>query len=49
LGLKRQFSILDASDTTQIIAEMIGSTDKNRAKALQWQIGPQAPVLYPRR
>ncbi|MBK6655181.1 UvrD-helicase domain-containing protein [Zoogloea sp.] len=38
LGLKPQFSILDASDTTQIIAEMIGSTDKNRAKALQWQI-----------
>jgi ATP-dependent DNA helicase Rep len=38
LGLKPQFSILDASDTTQIIAEMTGNTDKNRAKALQWQI-----------
>ncbi|RTL25289.1 MAG: ATP-dependent DNA helicase Rep, partial [Rhodocyclaceae bacterium] len=38
LGLKPQFSILDASDTTQIIAEMTASTDKNRAKALQWQI-----------
>src|SRR5574343_644030 len=38
LGLKPQFSILDAGDTTQIIAEMTGNTDKNRAKALQWQI-----------
>jgi len=38
LGLKPAFSILDASDTTQIIAEMTGNTDKNRAKALQWQI-----------
>jgi ATP-dependent DNA helicase Rep len=38
LGLKPQFSILDASDTTQIIAELTGNTDKNRAKALQWQI-----------
>ena len=35
LGLKPQFSILDASDTTQIIAELTGNTDKNRAKALQ--------------
>jgi ATP-dependent DNA helicase Rep len=49
LGLKPQFSILDASDTTQLIAEMSGSTDKIRAKALQWQIGPQAPVVGPRR
>jgi ATP-dependent DNA helicase Rep len=38
LGLKPQFSILDSTDTTQIIAEMTGNTDKNRAKALQWQI-----------
>jgi hypothetical protein len=29
LGLKPQFSILDASDTTQIIAEMIGRREKS--------------------
>ncbi|HNH17985.1 UvrD-helicase domain-containing protein [Zoogloea sp.] len=38
LGLKPQFSILDASDIAQIIADVSGNTDKARAKALQWQI-----------
>ncbi|MDY0011903.1 MAG: UvrD-helicase domain-containing protein [Rhodocyclaceae bacterium] len=37
-GLKPQFSILDASDTTQIVAEIARDADKARAKALQWQI-----------
>ncbi|MCB1954155.1 MAG: UvrD-helicase domain-containing protein [Rhodocyclaceae bacterium] len=37
-GLKPQFSILDASDTVQIVADVSGNTDKARAKALQWQI-----------
>ncbi len=38
LGLKPQFSILDAADIAQIIADVSGNTDKARAKALQWQI-----------
>ncbi len=39
LGLKPQFSILDACDTTQIIAEAAAATPtRHRAKALQWQI-----------
>ncbi len=38
LGLKPQFSILDASDATQIITEVSGNTDKVLAKSLQWQI-----------
>jgi ATP-dependent DNA helicase Rep len=37
-GLKPQFSILDASDAAQIVAEIAGDADKARAKALQWQI-----------
>ncbi len=37
-GLKPQFSILDASDTVQIVADVSGNADKARAKALQWQI-----------
>ena len=37
-GLKPQFSILDASDTVQIVADVSGDTDKARAKAMQWQI-----------
>ncbi|WP_332671649.1 UvrD-helicase domain-containing protein [Aromatoleum sp.] len=37
-GLKPQFSILDASDTVQIVAELSRESDKARAKAMQWQI-----------
>ena len=37
-GLKPQFSILDASDAAQIVAEIAKDADKARAKALQWQI-----------
>ena len=34
LGLKPQFSILDSTDTTQIIAEMTGNTDKNNERRI---------------
>ena len=37
-GLKPQFSILDASDTVQIVADISRDSDKARAKAMQWQI-----------
>src|SRR5574337_826144 len=37
-GLKPQFSILDASDTVQIVSDISRDSDKARAKAMQWQI-----------
>ncbi|HNQ76232.1 MAG TPA: UvrD-helicase domain-containing protein, partial [Pseudothauera hydrothermalis] len=37
-GLKPQFSILDAADTVQIVAEAARDADKGIAKQLQWQI-----------
>nr|MBL8455266.1 UvrD-helicase domain-containing protein [Zoogloeaceae bacterium] len=37
-GLKPQFSILDASDTVQIVADIARDTDKGIAKQMQWQI-----------
>jgi len=37
-GLKPQFSILDASDTIQIVADVAGDNDKGIAKQMQWQI-----------
>ncbi len=37
-GLKPQFSILDASDTVQIVADVAKDTDKGIAKQMQWQI-----------
>ncbi|GHT86234.1 ATP-dependent DNA helicase Rep [Betaproteobacteria bacterium] len=37
-GLKPQFSILDAADTVQIVADLAGDTDRGIAKPLQWQI-----------
>ncbi|HJV24239.1 MAG TPA: UvrD-helicase domain-containing protein [Aromatoleum sp.] len=37
-GLKQQFSILDASDTVQIVSDVSGDTDKLRARSMQWQI-----------
>ena len=37
-GLKPQFSILDASDTVQIVADIAGDADKGIAKQMQWQI-----------
>ena len=37
-GLKPQFSILDASDTVQIVSDIARDTDKGIAKQMQWQI-----------
>lgn len=37
-GLKPQFSILDASDTVQIVADIARDADKGIAKQMQWQI-----------
>ena len=37
-GLKPQFSILDASDTVQIVSDVAGDNDKGIAKQMQWQI-----------
>jgi ATP-dependent DNA helicase Rep len=37
-GLKPQFSILDASDTVQIVADIARDADKGVAKQMQWQI-----------
>jgi hypothetical protein len=45
LGLKPQVANREPKDTTHNNGEMIGSTEKNRAKALQWQFGPKAPFL----
>jgi ATP-dependent DNA helicase Rep len=38
LGLKPGFSILDPSDIEPIVAELIGTTDRSRARAAQWRI-----------
>ena len=37
-GLKPQFSILDASDAAQIVAEIARTADKAQARALLWRI-----------
>ncbi len=37
-GLKPQFSILDTSDTTQIVADISPDADRAYARSLQWQI-----------
>lgn len=37
-GLKPQFSILDASDATQIVQDLASETDKDIARQLHWQI-----------
>ncbi len=36
--MKPQFSILDASDTVQIVSDVAGDSDKGIAKQMQWQI-----------
>ena len=37
-GLKPQFSILDAADTAQIVADIAGDEEKGIARQLQWRI-----------
>ncbi len=38
LGYKPQFSILDASDSFKIVADILATTDKKLLKQTQWQI-----------
>jgi ATP-dependent DNA helicase Rep len=46
-GLKPQFSILDASDTVQIVADLAGDADKGIAKQMQWQISAWKNAMIP--
>ena len=46
-GLKPQFSILDASDTTQIVSDVVGDTDRAYARSLQWQISAWKNAMVP--
>ena len=46
-GLKPQFSILDASDTVQIVSDLSGNSDKVRARSMQWQISSWKNALVP--
>ena len=39
LGLKPGFSILDPGDIEPIVAELMQTTDRARARAAQWRIG----------
>jgi len=38
IGLKPGFSILDPADIEPIVADLIGTTDRTRARAAQWSI-----------
>ncbi len=38
LGLSSRFSILDPDDTESIVAELVATTDRARARAAQWAI-----------
>jgi ATP-dependent DNA helicase Rep len=38
LGLKPSFSILDPSDLESIVAELVGTVDRGRARRAQWKI-----------
>ncbi|MDR2689561.1 MAG: UvrD-helicase domain-containing protein [Azoarcus sp.] len=46
-GLKPQFSILDAADTAQIVADIAGDADRGVAKRLQWQISSWKNAMIP--
>ncbi|HRP98560.1 MAG TPA: 3'-5' exonuclease [Rhodocyclaceae bacterium] len=46
-GLKPQFSILDASDTVQIVADLAGDADKGIARQMQWQISAWKNAMIP--
>jgi ATP-dependent DNA helicase Rep len=47
LGLKAGFSILDPDDIEGIVAELIGTTDRARARAVQWAISGWKSALVP--
>ena len=38
LGLKHRFSVLGPDDTQAIVAELLATTDRGRARAAQWRI-----------
>jgi len=46
-GLKKQFSILDASDTVQIVSDVASEGDKGIAKQMQWQISSWKNAMIP--
>ncbi len=46
-GLKPQFSILDAADTVQIVADIARDADKGIAKQMQWQISSWKNAMIP--
>ncbi|MBW7862369.1 MAG: UvrD-helicase domain-containing protein [Rhodocyclaceae bacterium] len=46
-GLKPKFSILDAADTVQIVADIATDADRGIAKQLQWQISAWKNALVP--
>ena len=47
LGLKPGFSILDPDDIEPIVGELIGTTDRARARKAQWRIGAWKNALTP--
>ena len=49
LGLKPSFSILDPDDIEPIVAELVQSTDRARARAAQWTISKWKNALVPPR
>ncbi len=47
MGLKGGFSIFDPSDLESIVAELIATSDRGRARAAQWQISKWKNALTP--
>ena len=46
-GLKPQFSILDASDANQIVADLVTDSDRAYARSLQWTISGWKNAMIP--
>jgi ATP-dependent DNA helicase Rep len=47
LGLKPSFSILDPADLESIVAELLGTADRARARKAQWRISQWKNALTP--
>ena len=47
LGLTPRFSIFDPADAEPIVAELAGTADRARARAIQWRIGQWKNALTP--
>jgi len=47
LGIKPGFSILDPSDLEPIVAELVATADRGRARAAQWRISQWKNALVP--